>query len=225
MCRRRDSALAPLREAVGVTYSWSVNRAARQARWRRLTERCQAILVPMEEAPSAGVGEDAGSAPLCLTLAAPDGSHCKESGVSPDMLVTDLAVLFMKMTGNRIPDPSPIDGLRGVASQPVLVFLDDPKTGLTLLHPDETLRNLRIRDGAVFRISYRAEAGGSHTPDILAFISTAVASGIAGNAAYDLLKAALSRVRARWNQSGSRSLYRDEAVELTRGSVNIQALA
>jgi len=183
------------------------------------TRQHRAILVPMEESPPASVVEDAGSAQLCLTLAAPDGSRYKASSVSPDMLVSDLAVVFMEMTGNRIPAPSAIDGLRGVVSQPLLVFLDDPRTGLTLLHPDETLRNLRIRDGAVFRISYRAEAGGIHTPDILAFISTAVASGIAGNTAYDLLKAALSRVRARWSQSGNRSLYRDEAVELTRGSL------
>ncbi|HLY64346.1 MAG TPA: hypothetical protein VKU60_02335, partial [Chloroflexota bacterium] len=173
----------------------------------------------MEESPSASVVEDDGSAQLCLTLGAPDGSHYRASGISPDMLVSDLTVVFMEMTGDRIPGPSPIDGLRGVVSQPLLVFLDDPETGLIVLHPDEILRNLRIRDGAVFRLSHRVEPGGIHTPDILAFISTAVASGIAGNAAYDFLKAALNRVRARWSQSGSRSLYRDEAVELTRGSL------
>jgi len=173
----------------------------------------------MDESPSARVVEDAGSAQLCLTLAGSNGSHYQASGLSPDMLVSDLAVVFMEITGDRIPDRSPIDGLRGVVTQPLVVLLDDPEMGLHFLHPDETLRNLRIRDGAVFRIIRRVEAGGVHTPDILAFIGTAMASGIAGNAAYDLLKTALSRVRARWSQSGNRSLYRDEAVELTRGSL------
>ena len=168
----------------------------------------------MERPLSPDREEDSGGPDLLrLTLRGSDSALYEATGVPRDMLVRDLADTFYDMVEEYASSPEVI--LRRQNPDHLVVDLLDPEIGPTRLDPDATLRDLDIQDGAVLSISGRVLAGGQFPPNILLFISEAIASGIAGNAAYELLKSAFRTIGVRWRKEGQ-SLYRHEAVELTR---------
>jgi hypothetical protein len=144
-------------------------------------------------------------------------------GIRSDTRVRDLGHQLLRQyyPGQSFPSLRDVSGLHG------FTVIDQYWPGndheRRRLSYDKTLEEEGIQDGDHLRIRCLHVAGGGIHPwgELAAFLAGAVASGVAGNAAYDLLKSTLSSVRNRW--SGGRSLRhrlrKDEAVEAGRAAI------
>jgi hypothetical protein len=96
------------------------------------------------------------------------------------------------------------------------VELCDESGAAERLNPARTLWDEGVRDGAKLRIYTIATAGGYH-PDILLTVGGIIASGVLGNAAYDLVKMGSQNLLQRWaaraRSSKARTFRIDQAAE------------
>src|SRR4051812_49359064 len=95
-------------------------------------------------------------------------------------------------------------------------FDDDDALRRALTHPETVSAELRSQpENGQPRGAYAYRG----SPDILFFIGEAVLTGVAGNAAYDALKMAVSRCNAKLQKlgdGGHQRLSKDDAVRLAR---------
>jgi hypothetical protein len=170
----------------------------------------------MGRTPSPDPGEDAGSPQLVsLTLMDKQGTLYYAPNVPSEMLVRDFADAFTRKAG-LLTLISPHERRLNPAKL---------RTKDGDLNPEATLRDHHIQDGAFLSIetSYPTETGIILGLDEVAgigeFIGEAIASGVVGNAAYELLKATLWTVSAQLHQTKNVLLSKDEAVAVTRASL------
>jgi hypothetical protein len=99
---------------------------------------------------------------------------------------------------------------------------EDPEGIVTRLDPEATLIASGVRSGGTLRVRPEVRVGGGLYPEafieLAAFLGTAVASGVAGNAAYDLLKRQMAAGRG----LRYRRLRKREAVQVARACLCIK---
>ncbi|SDM81966.1 hypothetical protein [Nonomuraea jiangxiensis] len=145
---------------------------------------------------------------LTLIAHGPDLQAFELTEVPVDTLVRDVAQAVMEQ-------------YPGVAPRPCVTDFQEADGTRRRLDPEATLEESGVTSAGTIMVSAEATAGGldvSMMVDLATFLGTAVASGVAGNAAYDFLKAQISRMRAK----RVRRLTKREAIQVAHACVCIQ---
>lgn len=150
-----------------------------------------------------------GSAPRqTLTISGPDGRLFELSDVPVDTLIRDVGLALLEQ---EYPEG---------ASRWVMDF-EDADGSCRRLDLQATLEESGVTPAGTLSLGAEAVAGGlgvTMMVDLATFLGTAVASGVAGNAAYDLLKERIAAVRER----RVRRLRKREAIQVARACLCIQ---
>ncbi|MET7334347.1 hypothetical protein [Nonomuraea sp. NPDC005650] len=146
---------------------------------------------------------------LTLTIYGPDHQAFVVSDVPVDTLVGEVVL-------SAIGQPS------GARRNRYIIDFRDADGSYHRLDPSSSLKDSDVTPEGTLWVSPESTAGGGFigeaAVDLVSFIATAVASGVAGNAAYDLLK---SRVLAMKGQR-VRRLRKQEAIQVARACICIQ---
>ncbi|GAA3690562.1 hypothetical protein GCM10022224_065000 [Nonomuraea antimicrobica] len=114
-----------------------------------------------------------------------------------------------------------IDQHAEAARRPFVVDFQDADGSRRRLDPAATLEESGVTSAGAIMVSAEATAGGlglAMMVDLATFLGTAVASGVAGNVAYDFLKGRIARMR----RKRVRRLTKREAIRVARACVCIQ---
>ena len=145
-----------------------------------------------------------------LIVNVPDGRRFKLTDIQAEATVEEIARAILDYA---YPTPE------GFGPRPVVVDLILGDGRGKRIASSETLRDAGVSDGDHLAISTEATAGGGSVwVEVAAFLAAAVASGVAGNAAYDMLKSTVRSIAARWRKrrtdSNASTLRETEAISI-----------
>jgi hypothetical protein len=149
-------------------------------------------------------GEPRQANSLRLLVFGPDGQSFQLDGVSPNITPRELA---KGLAESHYGASSPIGNLT------VDLIRDDLQVRLA---PRRTLEQNGVTDGDRLSISTQALAGGPFEL-VAAFVAGAIASGVLGNASYDLLKAVLRRLGKKFRSANDTGLSEQDAADIAVG--------
>jgi hypothetical protein len=134
----------------------------------------------------------------------PDGDFSQLDGVNPSITARELAKEFIE---------SRYGYFRG--GRLIVVYERDGQP--VHLAPRQTLEENCVTDGDRLDILWGGTLSGGPFELVVAFVVGAVASGVLGNASYDLLKEALRRLRNRFGSAKDTGLSEQDVADIAVG--------